>query len=176
MAILMTAKSSRHEVNFQSCVGWRTVAAIVLSLALFAGGSSGLRAQGSSPREHQIKAIFIFNFIQFAEWPEATFADASAPIRVGILGDDEPLADALQAAVEGEKIRQRALIIRRGQRIHDLRDCHVIFVSRSERAHVPAIVAACSGRPVLTVGDVPDFARRGGMINFYMEGQKVRFD
>lgn len=58
----------------------------------------------------------------------------------------------------------------------DLLDCHVLFVDSSERRQTGTILSTVAGRPILTVGEVPDFARQGGIINFYLEGQKVRFE
>lgn len=80
------------------------------------------------------------------------------------------------AAVQDEKVGQRAVIVERFSRPQDMTGCHVVFASKSEAAHVPAIIAAFAGKPVLTVGDMPDFARRGGIINFHLEGAKVRFE
>src|SRR5688572_24503994 len=134
-----------------------------------------LRAQEFNPKEYQVKAVFLFNFVQFVEWPATAFPSANAPIRIGVLGDN-PFNGALEAAVQGEKVRNRSIVIERSSRLETLRDCHVVFVSRSERAEIGTILTVLGSRPVLTVGDVPDFARRGGIINFYLEGQKVRFE
>ena len=150
-------------------------AALVMAVFLSAAGVSNLNAQGSNPKEYQVKALFIFNFIQFVEWPAAAFPDAASPIRIGVLGDD-PFAGGLEAAVRGETVRQRPLVIARAARVEELQNCHVLFVSRSERPRIPGILSALEGKPILTVGDQPDFARRGGMINFYLEGHKVRFE
>ena len=147
-----------------------SVAAIIA--CIFAGR---IQAQEFNPKEYQVKAVFLFNFIQFVEWPATAFPSADAPIRVGVFGND-PFNGALETAVHGEKVRQRPIVIERSSRLEALRDCHVVFVCRSEREHVSTILAVMAGRPVLTVGEVPDFARRGGVINFYLEGQKVRFE
>ena len=134
-----------------------------------------LNAQTRNPQEYPFKAVFLFNFIQFTTWPETVFADGQSPIRIGVLGDD-PFAGALDAAVRGEKVRLRPIVIERYERLQEMRDCHVLFVSRSESKQAAAIIAALAGKPILTVGDMPDFARRGGMVNFYLEGQKLRFE
>lgn len=134
-----------------------------------------LPAQESSTKEYQIKAVFLFNFIQFTAWPDTAFPDATAPIRIGLLGT-APFGDALQAAVQGEKIGSRPVTIERLAGLQEAAGCHLVFVGKSEANDIPAIISALAGRPVLTVGDMPDFARRGGMINFYLDGQKVRFE
>ncbi len=124
--------------------------------------------------EYQIKAVFLFNFAQFIEWPASAFAEASSPLVIGVLGDD-PFGEALEQAVAGEKIANRPLVIRRSQKLHDLQSCHMIFVARSENERLGSILKELRGTGVLSVGETEVFARAGGIIAFLMEGNKVRF-
>jgi hypothetical protein len=150
---------------------WLCGAALLIVVA----GVPSMRAEFATLREYQVKALFLFNFAQFVDWPVSAFASDETPLRIGVLGAD-PFGTVLDAVVEGETIRQRPIVIRRSMQLLALRDCHVIFVSASERARVPAIIAATAGWPVLTVGDMPDFARRGGNVAFVFEGPKIRFE
>ena len=140
----------------------------------FAGGGP-LCAQNPPPHEYQIKAAFLFNFVQFVEWPEDAFESPQAPIRIGVLGAN-PFQGKLLATVQGESVRGRPLEVKHSARVADLLDSHVLFVSSSERGHLTFILDTLAGRPVLTVGELSDFGRRGGVVNFYLEGQKVRFE
>lgn len=126
-------------------------------------------------REYQIKAVFLFNFLQFVEWPDSAFPDKTAPIRIGLLGDDR-FGSAVEEAVRDETIRDRPLVVTRSRRVEDLMDCHLIFISESEERRLDWILSQLEPRPVLTVSDVSGFARRGGVIAFYPEGKKVRFE
>ncbi len=156
----------------------RTVpaAAWLASIALFLlAAVAPLSGQTSRAREYQIKAGFIFNFVQFVEWPTSAFPTADAPIRIGLLGDD-PFNGGLDATVQGEKIKGRSIVVERGNRLAELAGCHVIFVGSSQRTQTATIVAALAGQPVFTVGDMPKFAEQGGILNFYLEGQKLRFE
>ncbi len=65
-----------------------------------------LQAQPAPSREYQVKAVFLFNFLQFVEWPPAAFPDANSPVRIGILGDD-PFGPALDEAVKNEAVSKR---------------------------------------------------------------------
>jgi len=58
----------------------------------------------------------------------------------------------------------------------DLRDCNILFVSSSEKEHIESVIDAMKGLPILTIGDAPGFAKRGGIINFMLEDNKVRFE
>jgi hypothetical protein len=134
-----------------------------------------MHAQTSVPKEYQVKAACLFNFAQFVEWPAAAFPDADAPIRIGVLGDD-PFGAALEETVRGETVRNRKLVIQRSHRVADLKNCHVLFISKSEKKRVAEILSQLSSSDVLTVSEVESFARRGGIINFYLAGKKVRFE
>ena len=142
-------------------------------LVLILAGMGPVRAQTS--KEYQIKAVFLFNFAQFVEWPSAAFADATAPISIGVLGDD-PFGPVLDQTVQGETINHRKLIIQRSQRVADLKGCHLVFISKSEKARLTDILDNLGSASVVTVSETENFARRGGIINFYIDGNKVRFE
>lgn len=135
-------------------------------------------AHGASPpatKEYQVKAAFLFQFMQFVEWPESAFGDAALPVCIGVLGPD-PFGSALDEITRNEKAWNRSIVVRRSRHAPDLKDCQLVFVSRAEMPRAADVLEVFSERPILTVGDTPGFAHLGGIINFYLEGQKVRFE
>ena len=150
-----------------------TVFWLVLFL-LLPGGGTNLFAQTPS-KEYQIKAAFLFNFIQFVEWPPTVFKNADDPFRIGVLGQD-PFNAALEDTVQGETISKHKIIVEHSMQVDDLKNCQLIFISKSEKKHVTEILSALDDKPVLTVSEIEGFAERGGGINFYLEGKKVRFE
>lgn len=124
-------------------------------------------------REYAIKAVFLFNFAQFVEWPAGTFADAKAPIVIGVLGDD-PFGGFLDETVRGETVNRRPLLIQRYRRIEEIGACHLLFISTSEAERMEPLLTALRQRSILTVGDHDGFAANGGMIRFLSENNKVR--
>src|ERR1700741_2837366 len=85
----------------------------------------------TASREYQVKAVFLFNFAQFVDWPPAAFSGADAPLVIGILCDD-PFGPYLDETVRDEKVADRPLEIQRYRRVDEIRTCHVLFISRSE--------------------------------------------
>jgi len=67
-------------------------------------------------------------------------------------------------------------VIKRSRRIGDLKDCHVLFISRSEQSQTAQILKSLAGLNILTVGDTEEFLAEGGVINFRMQDDKVRFE
>jgi hypothetical protein len=150
-----------------------------LALVLVAGAPASAprqaQAQALPSKEYQIKAVFLFNFAQFVEWPATAFPDADAPIRIGVLGDD-PFGTALEETVRGETIRNRKLVVQHSRQVEDLKNCQLLFISKSEKRRIPEILSTLNPGAVLTVGEIESFSRLGGIINFYLDGNKVRFE
>jgi hypothetical protein len=130
-------------------------------------------AQFANPHEYQLKAVFLFNFAQFVEWPAETFADPQAPLVIGVLGED-PFGPVLDEVVRNEIVRGRALVVQRHRRVEDALRCHILFISQSESARLEQDLAALRGRSILTVSDAEGFALRGVMIRFMHEKNRLR--
>ena len=123
--------------------------------------------------EYSVKAAFLYHFVEFVEWP----ADAPLPatITIGVLGKD-PFGDLLDRAILHKVVMGRALAVRRFETVEDLQPCQILFVSSSEMSRLPQAFALLGVAPVLTVGEADRFARRGGMIGFVFEDDRVRLE
>lgn len=131
-------------------------------------------AQDSQPTEYQIKAAFIFNFAKFVEWPPAAFAKTSSPLVVGVLGEN-PFQDTLEKTIANKTVDEHPLLFREFRSATEVTNCHILFISSSEKARLPQILKHLNSSSVLTVGEMPGFTETGGMINFVLEGTKIRF-
>jgi hypothetical protein len=146
----------------------------VLGLLLLAAPAP-CAAQAEPTREYQIKAAFLFNFLQFVSWPDAECAVSEGPFVIGVLGDD-PFGSTLDQLVAGETIQNRPLAIERYEDVREVGRCQVLFVSGSEAEGLEGIFAAVAGRRVLTVGETPGFAERRGVIALALQGGRVRLE
>lgn len=124
--------------------------------------------------ENDVKAAYIFNFAKFVEWPDKAFASKSAPIVLCVLGEDA-MGDALQD-LESKKIKGRPLTVVRTRSKEQIRSCHILYISESEKKEISDILSKMGGRPCLTVSSVNGFASQGGMIGFVRRGNNVRFE
>ncbi len=131
-------------------------------------------AESTTPREYLIKAGFLYNFAKFVEWPEDAFADGSVPLTLCIMGRD-PFGSSIRS-VEGETFMGRKLVVRRFFSLREIDNCHILFVSSSEKKRLPAILARMKGKQILSVADMEGFARRGGIINLIKVKDRIRFE
>ena len=65
---------------------------------------------------------------------------------------------------------------RRFGTMSDCKLCHVLIISPSEAARLAAVLTRVEGSPVLTVGDTDGFARKGVILSFFLERDRVRFE
>ncbi|MFI5223309.1 MAG: YfiR family protein [Nitrospirales bacterium] len=142
---------------------WFVISALLLSGTL----------QAAAPTEYQLKAVFLFNFAQFVDWPQESFPEAQMPLVIGVLGED-PFGTYLEEIVSGETVNNRRLEIQRYRRVDEMKTCHILFISQSESKRLEQIVATLKGRSILTVSDSDGFTRYGGMIRFVTEKNKLR--
>jgi hypothetical protein len=151
------------------CVGM--VLALGLVGASFAPPAA--QAQSAQQREYEIKAAYLYNFINYIEWPAETLGSGNT-ITIGILGEN-PFGAALNP-LNGKTVKGRTLVVRQVSTLQDLQSCQIAFVCNSEKARVPEILNHLKDSRILTVGDLEGFAAQGGIINFISERNKVRFE
>jgi YfiR/HmsC-like len=146
---------------------------LVLFSAL-APGTPVLRAQ-ERPTEYQVKAVYLFNFSRFVGWPPQAPSTPPDSFPICVLGKD-PFGPALDAALAGENISGKSVVARRVAQPQDAAACRVVYISTSEEGRLKDVLAALDKTGVLTVSDIPRFSQRGGMIQFVLQGDRVRFE
>ncbi len=133
------------------------------------------RADESRTNEYEVKAAFLYNFAKFAEWPSESFADAAAPIVVGVFGED-PFGPALDTMLSSKSAHARPFTVRRIVGAEQAAECHLVFVARTTESATRRVLEAIGTHPVFTVGESPDFLTLGGLINFRVENNRVIFE
>jgi hypothetical protein len=151
--------------------GWRCLvvaAAVSLLLAARPGES------GEQEDEYAVKAAFLYNFVPFVEWPATSFDSPDAPFVVCVSGRD-PFGVVLDRTLARKTVGGHPFATRRLEKGEAAEGCHVLFVPGSEEPRAGAIVDSSRRASILTVGDFFAFADEGGVIAFYLEGNRVRF-
>ena len=140
----------------------KTIARMLLLCMVWISFGCGVEvhAAGSELSESDVKAAFLAKFSQFVKWPSSR-----SPMTVGILGED-PFGGALEGMIK----------VKRSRRVEDLKSCQIIFISKSERGNIGAILESLGSANILTVGESDGFAKQGGAIGFVLVGDKVRFE
>jgi hypothetical protein len=143
---------------------------LCLTLALAARLLSGLNSEQMA--EYHVKAAFLYNFARFVEWPAEAFRSPGDPFSICVLGGD-PFGQDLDDVVAGKTIAGRPVAIRRFTDAREAGGCHILFINSSAARRVFPILSAATQPGLLTV---VDRACAGAIINFTLEGSRVRFE
>jgi hypothetical protein len=144
------------------------------TIAWVLGGAS-LWAQQPKPTEYQVKAAYLYNFGRFVEWPAKLAASNSHSFAICVLGQD-PFGPTLNATLADETINGKSVVAKRIPSPDEAVNCRILFISSSEEGHLKQILAVLDRESVLTVSDLPQFSRRGGMVQFVLDEKRVRFE
>lgn len=168
----MTIPFSAIEDIRQLFFKWRPRQAVVLlCLQLICLLGHVFQATGEDVSKHEIQAAMVIKFTDFIQWPDDSFGEKEAEwFTIAVLGDK---------AYEGmfEMFTDRMFQKKKLRVIHyprdldlsslEIGDVQILLVSQSSKKQIQALLDNLSGRPVLTIGDFPGFAEKGGIINFY---------
>ena len=171
--LLAGTRISRHYRRSPRRVVTRT-AVVWLAAASFLFPAASL-PQGAVNAEYRSEANALSNFPNFVEWPGEAFASPQAPFLVCVYGNFS-FGTVLSELTRTETVRGRRVEVRWVRKDTELRNCQIVFISRSEKKRYGKILAAMHGAPVLTVGETADFAESGGMVEFEYEHDALLFE
>jgi hypothetical protein len=153
---------SPQRARITQAIATGVAALLTLQTAIAAAPGQGVSL------EYQVKAVYLFNFVKYVTWPAPA---QPGPITICLAGRN-PFGDALEEALRGEQVDRRPLEVR--VIVKPTPGCDVLFVPRDAAAK--SYLQAARGGSTLTVGEEPGFLAQGGMINFFLETGKVRFE
>lgn len=176
----------------------RRILSLAVLAAMVAPGTHATASPGAAPGPGEARVRCLYNCVEFIEWPAAAFAGADTPVVVGVIGKDPFGADLdrlQQKTVNGRRLqikrfkgalefrgeetpgrRQTDLPARQARKVAELKSCHILFISSSEKNFMPLILKPLKGASVLTMSDSDGFAREGGMIRFFDDGDRVQME
>jgi hypothetical protein len=145
----------------------------VMLVALLSCASAFSMADNNQATEYKVKAAFLYNFSRFVTWPENTPRE-NGKFNLCILGSD-PFRELLNP-LSGKSIQNSSLNIKRLATLDQQHTCQIIFISQTGSRNLKHIMSALKKQPVLTVSDIKDFTAYGGIIQFKLVDNKVRFN
>jgi len=169
--------ADRCKLNMRPSSGGRSVAgkrfATLATLALLLLAFADTTALETKPTQFDVEAAYLLNFGKFVNWPQAPANHG--PFAICVFGDD-PFGPALDRTIAGEKLDGRPVVDKRISEPEQAAACSILYIHASEEGRLARVLAQVQGRPVLTVSDMPNFLDHGGIIQFVMIGDRVRFE
>ena len=151
--------------------GLRLVAGFVVSIL---AGASVLQptapAETNGSVELHVKAAYLFNFGRYVSWPQQ-----AGDVVIGVVGHD-PIVEVLVKTISGKTINGRTYRVKVFEPAEQVDHCDILFLPHSASVHAQSVLAAVAGKPILTVSDLESFSNEGGMIEFLLIDDTLKFD
>jgi hypothetical protein len=149
-------------------------------LAIAALGLAGVTGRASAesvnaPLERSVKAAFLFKFLAYTDFPASAFADAAAPVTIGVAGADQMAAE-LTRIVAGRTVHNRPIVVRTFRESDTPTAVHLLFVGGADPGRLQKILKSIQPAPMLVVTDTELGLQHGSVINFKIVEERVRFD
>lgn len=136
--------------------------------------SMNLQAANTEAQQ-QVKAQFIYNFVNYVEWPDDAFETNTSSIRICLYGD-VPFASYL-LSFSGSQIGMRELTFIISSAINDIYSgCHILYVGDDQRIKLPDFWNQIQYVYVLSIGEREGFTDQGGIINIFRTKDRLEFD
>jgi hypothetical protein len=121
--------------------------------------------------EALLKAVFIFNFAKFTRWPADVWNEESNEFRICALGKNSLTVSLEQLA--GQKLKGRDVSVRHLDNLQQAESCQLLYIVQPD---ISTFNETNCCLPVLTISDAKGFASSVGMIELFIQEEKVRFN
>lgn len=121
--------------------------------------------QQSNAQESKFKALFIYKFSEYIEWPSG-----KQNVTVGMAGKTGVSKELSTFAAS----KGNMTVLNIGGP-SEAGKCDIIFLPKSQDSLVSAYNSAIQGKSVLVVSENSDLTGKGSDIGFYLESGKLRF-
>lgn len=160
-------------------LGLAALSCLVLLAALLVRPADHAQAAQTVPREYELKAVYLYNFLQFVNWPDGPCPTNGGRVEeIAVLGDS-PIGESLKA-LQAELKRTKGVEIAvrfYGPYVEgmDLSGCQLLFITQSELKHIKKIIRGLRSKPALLVADDEDCLDQGCMIALLSQANKIRW-
>lgn len=141
---------------------------LVPLLALLLAATATAIPAVESDIEAKVKAAYLYHLTKFVDWPVLPANE----VRICVLGSDA--VGGMMTDLSNRQVRDRPLKVE-VDTLTDPAQCQVLFIGRGDK-RLPEILKRVRGVGVLTVSDIDDFARHGGIVGFYVESGKIKLE
>ncbi|RJP69047.1 MAG: YfiR family protein [Ignavibacteriales bacterium] len=130
----------------------------------------------SQSRENLLKAGYIEKFIQFVEWPvKSGIDDPNTPFTIAVFGKDE-FENALEKIFGKIRVKNKNVHIKYISSPGEIDNALVLVITKSEKNRIDEVLRFTSAKPILTIGDTKGFAKKGIMINLFIDKNYLRYE
>ena len=118
--------------------------------------------------ERAVRAAYVFNLLQFVEWPPDKH-----DLLLGVLGG-QITGDVFGKMLEGKKVDGRTIHVRLARSDEELRLCDIVYFADAETSRPKSVLTNLRDSKILTIGEANSFAQDGGIVGLVKEDEHIQ--
>jgi hypothetical protein len=149
----------------------------VISILMIVLFSSAIRVYRSAEKvsydtNAKMKAVFVYNFTRYIEWPEDY---KQGGFVIGLLGETA-ITDEINKVAATKKAVNQTIEIKKFSALSDISECHILYVSSNNSGELAAALQKTKGRSTLVITEEEGLAVKGAGISFKVINNRQKFE
>jgi hypothetical protein len=120
----------------------------------------------------KIKAVFIYNFTKYIEWPQSY---KEGEFTIGIVGET-PLYSELIKMTETKKVANQTLEVKKFESPSEVTKCHLLYICKDKSSNIADIIKKLKNNSTLLVTEENLLMEKGAGINFIIKDNRQKFE
>lgn len=142
----------------------------ILLLSLWIVHTSNVDSKDANAK---IKAVFVYNFTKYIEWPESY---KQGDFKIGIVGNDQALLTELKKMAQIQKAGLQSISVQNTSSVNEINQCHIVYIVSDKSDELSKAVEKVKNTSTLIVTEKPGLIDKGAGINFVTTDNKQKFE
>ncbi len=125
-----------------------------------------------SGQQSMFKALFMFNFAKYIEWPNQS---SQEEFIIGVYGNDEIITE-LKKLAAARKINNKSIVIKSVKNPSEVANANLFYIPASSSSKIEEVSSFFAGKPTLIVSDKENLCKKGAAINYVNVGGKMKYE
>lgn len=122
--------------------------------------------------EENVKAVLIYNFTKFLNWPEGEIGDT---FNIGVIGNPK-IADALNTISQKQSMKNKSAKVVEINSLNEVSKLNLVFLSKESKTSIVSLLDRIKNKPILIISDIEGAAKMGVCINLIKRDDKLKFE
>ena len=127
-------------------------------------------AANADSQDEKLKAIFIYNFTKYVNWPAK-----GGNFIITVLGSSE-ITNELKGIAAKKQVGNSAIEIKSTASPADIAQCHILYITAAKTNTLPQLLNYIKNNKILVITEKPNSCQSGSGINFVTKEGKLAFE
>lgn len=128
--------------------------------------------QNMLAQNEKFKALFMYNFTKYLEWPES---ERQGDFVIAVLGESALIGE-LKIIAEKKKVGFQPIVVQKVSSPEQLAKCHIVYIPESKTNQLNAIKSKLGSSSTVIIADNPGAIAKGAGINYVVNSGKQVFE